>query len=107
MLNANLHCNESKCQESGPVFSYRYEFTPRALCQRITPTKTTRGNCTSPSSSLQLHGPVEKVKTGVQVGDFQHPFTVLLPNTVFLSGEMWATLWEVVVLASIRGQLQC
>lgn len=50
---------------------------------------------------------VVKVEMGGQVGDFQHPFTVLLPNTVFLSGEMWATLWEVVVLASIRGQLQC
>lgn len=45
--------------------------------------------------------------TGGPVGDFQHQFAVLLPNTAFLSGEKWATLWEVVVLASIRGQLQC
>lgn len=48
-----------------------------------------------------------RLKKGGQVGEFLHSFTVLLPYTVFLSGETWATLWEVVVLASIRGQLQC
>ena len=65
--------------------------------------KTTRGAFTS----LSVRSPVARAKDGAQVGDFQHPFTVLLPNTVFLSGETWATLWEVVFLASIRGQLQC
>lgn len=28
---------------------------------------------------------------------------LFLPNTVYLSGEAWAPLWEVAVLACIRG----
>lgn len=58
------------------------------------------------SSKPQIHVSVLRVKEGGQVGVFQLRFSVF-PNRLFLSGARWATLWEVVVLASIRGQLQC
>lgn len=92
ILNTNLDCNQTKCQKSS-LFLH--------CC--TTSTEAPSQSC----RNIQDCHSVVMLKKGGQVGDFHHQLSVLLPNRMFLSGEKWATLWEVVVLASIRGQLQC
>lgn len=101
--DTNLHCNYTKSQEAAPAFSRRATRSPAHHAGGHGRQHLSRASRT-PFRFVVLRRGRRKVDR-LEVSSTR--FAVLLPSTVFLSGETWATLWEVVVLASIRGQLQC